>query len=95
MYLYFSTVPGTLSDYAPCFIYLGPDLTSAMEVTAVIATAGGLATFPIPIPNDPLLEGASADCQAVEFSATGVLFGAVNLSNGLRVRAGDVISNCP
>jgi hypothetical protein len=95
VYLYFSLVSGTFSDYAPCFVYLGPDLSSAMEIASVTATGSGLATFPIPIPNDPMLEGAAADCQAIELANGGALFGTVNLSNGLRVRAGDLITGCP
>ena len=67
--MYFSFVDGTDGTFSPCSIYLGPDLLGVMELGTTVASAFGTATFPIPLPNDPLLEGATANCQAAEISA--------------------------
>src|SRR5262249_40878947 len=71
--LYYTLVPGTFTGFAPCNVYLGPDLSSATYLMSATANGSGIATFPLPVPNDPLFEGFVADLQAVESASGGAL----------------------
>jgi hypothetical protein len=93
--LWYSGFAGTDPEFSPCLLYLGPDLSTANYVTTVTASAFGVASFITGIPNDVSLEGVTVNTQCVEYASGGALFGAVNLSNGLAVRIGNSISNCP
>jgi hypothetical protein len=63
---------------------------------AAPANALGVASYPIPVPNDGTLEGIHVNFHAIEAQpGTGAIFGAFDLSDGLRVRLGDFITNCP
>jgi hypothetical protein len=47
------------------------------------------------VPNNPSLEGLSLDLQALNFAPGGAFLGSLNLSNGLRVRIGNLLTGCP
>lgn len=47
------------------------------------------------MPNSPSLEGMSLDFQAFNLRTGGALLSAFDLSNGLRVRVGNLVSGCP
>jgi hypothetical protein len=59
------------------------------------ANVGGVWLQPLPLPNDPALEGASLVLQAIEFGTGGPLFGQFRVTNGLRIRFGNLNPACP
>lgn len=93
--LYASMTAGTVLDFSPCLVYLGPDLSTATFIASTSASAFGVANYPAPVPPDVSLEGLTIEVQAVEYAAGGALLGVINLSNGLHIRIGSAISNCP
>lgn len=92
--LYASAVDGTMS-VPPCSIYLGPNLNAAIPLMITAANASGRAAYALPIPNDSALEGMSVNFQHIEAQVGGSLLGVVDLSNGLRVRMGNLLNGCP
>ena len=77
-----------------CTVYLAGTL--GLPVAGTLSDAFGVAVHPTPIPNDPSLEGLEVDLQAIgRRPAAGTLFGNFELSDGLRVRVGDLLSDCP
>jgi hypothetical protein len=88
------TAPGTTVIAPGCTAYtanpgalLGPLMT--------FADGAGVAAMPLAVPADPILEGSQLDFQMVAFAPGGALFGGFNLSNGLRIRVGNLVSSCP
>lgn len=70
----------------PCTVFVDP--TSVVFTAAFVAGANGVATMPLPVPNEPALDGASIVVQAAEVQNGGAFQGQLDLSNGLRVKIG-------
>ena len=89
-----STTAGSTSIAPGCTVYTGDPLTLLGPVV-VVADAAGVATLPLPVPNNPSLEGADLDFQMFRVTTGGQVLGLFDLSNGLRVRVGNLITACP
>jgi len=89
-----STVPGTLQLAPGCAAYTG-DLLSIVGPVSALADGSGTASLGVPVPNTPALEGQTIDFQALRLVSGGAVLGALDLSNGLRVRLGNLIAGCP
>ncbi|MGB3968388.1 MAG: hypothetical protein WBO45_16755 [Planctomycetota bacterium] len=89
-----SSVPGTTVLGPGCTLYSGDPFTVLGPLLAVSNTSGA-ASIPLGVPANPSLEGLALDFQMINFAATGALLGNFNLSNGLRVRIGNLIAGCP
>jgi len=76
-----------------CTLYAA-SATSVAGPFPAVADRAGVATMPLPVPNEPALEGMHADFQAANSSPPGALFGQFNLSSGLRVHIGSVTAGC-
>ena len=66
-----------------------------LEALSYTATAMGTVTRLLTVPNHPNLEGLDLYVQALELDPNGIIFGLLDLSNGLRVRIGNSIPGCP
>jgi len=87
---------GTQALGGGCNLYMGGVIGPNIFVLPPVAANGaGLASFSLPVPNQPALEGAHLNFQAVEVQAGGALLGQFDLSNGVRVRIGNAVSDCP
>jgi len=89
-----TTAPGTTLVGPGCTAYTA-NLPSLLGPLMTVADGGGVTSIPLAIPNDPSLEGVHLDFQLLNFAPGGALFNAFNLSNGLRVRVGNLIALCP
>jgi len=90
--LYYGTT-GVPTSTGLCTLWTG---ASARRIGRTSTDGLGRAFFPAPIPNDLSLEGLEVDFQAVVVSAVGSpSFGVLELSDGLRVRVGNAVSDCP
>ena len=89
-----STVPGASLIAPSCTVYTGDPLSMIGPVIAV-ADGSGLTILPLGIPPTPALEGQNFDFQMLNLAPGGALFSSYNLSNGLRVRVGNLINGCP
>jgi hypothetical protein len=85
---------GTLVVGPGCVAYTA-DLLSLIGPVGVVADGSGVATLALALPNTPSLEGAALDFQQFHLAAGGALLGSLNLSNGLRVRIGNLTAGCP
>jgi hypothetical protein len=88
-----SSVVGSTALGGGCVAYTG-DVASLVGIGAT-ADGSGVATLALPVPNVPALEGQDLDLQMLHVAAGGALFGSLNLSNGLRVRIGNLLTGCP
>jgi hypothetical protein len=91
-FLHVSPTPGAFT-LRGCTVWLG-----ARNVlgSVVMSDASGLAAHLLPIPNDLALEGRTFAFQAAgRRPAGGVLFGDYELSDGILVRLGNTLSDCP
>lgn len=91
---FLSTVAGATPLGGGCTAWSG-DVLSLVGPLSVLADAGGVATLALPVPNNPSLEGQALDFQMMNVVPGGALLGSLNLSNGLRVRIGNLIAGCP
>ncbi|MGB3967875.1 MAG: hypothetical protein WBO45_14170 [Planctomycetota bacterium] len=89
-----STVPGSTVLGGGCTAFTGDVLTLVGPI-AVVADGSGAATLGLAVPANPSLEGLALDLQAMNLAPGGAFLGAVNLSNGLRVRIGNLLASCP
>jgi hypothetical protein len=89
-----STTPGTTLLAPGCTAYTA-NLPSLLGPLMTVADGSGVTSLPLGIPNDPSFEGVFLDFQLVNFAPGGALFGGFNISNGLRVRIGNLITTCP
>jgi hypothetical protein len=81
-------------DFFGCTLWTGAG--PAVLVSQVTSDANGVATHPGPIPNDVALEGKVFRFQAaVAHPGNGRLFADFDLSEGLLVRLGNAIPECP
>jgi hypothetical protein len=89
----FSPFAATIDVGGGCFSYVGfQGLKSSLRAT----NPSGVATLPLPIPNDVDLEGADVSFQLMELDPLGGPFLTdFDLSNGRVVRIGDNIPSCP
>ena len=94
--LLFSQLDGLL-PLGICNVYLGGTLGVDIYFAAsAVADGSGRVNYGVPVPNDVSLEGATVNVQTVGFNpAGGAIFNTVELSNGLQVRIGDSIVDCP
>lgn len=89
-----STTPGATPLGGGCTAWTG-DLGTLIGPLVAVADAGGIASIPLVVPNDPAMEGQVFDFQMVNVAAGGALLGSFNASNGLRIRVGNLIPSCP
>jgi len=89
-----STVPGTSLVAPGCTVYSG-DVGTVQLLGYEATDVSGLAIHSQPVPNNPVFEGMTFDLQAANLVTTGSWLGSINLSNGLRVRAGNLLTGCP
>ncbi len=91
----FGDTDGTTAVAPGCNIYTGN--VSTLQVMAFTASDGtGLAVTQQPVPNIPAFEGLHIDIQAANLvTSGGSWLGTINLSNGLRLRIGNLVSGCP
>jgi hypothetical protein len=89
-----STVPGSVNLGGGCTAWTG-DVTTLLGPVTTLADGGGATSMSLAVPNTPSLEGVSLDFQMLNIAAGGVFLNAFNLSNGLRVRIGNLIAGCP
>jgi len=95
--LFGGTVDGTQLLSPGCNLYMGgmPPAPVFLFGQQTANVFGGV-TFNMPVPADPALEGAHLNFQAFEVQVgTGQALGFLDASNGLRVRIGDLVTNCP
>jgi hypothetical protein len=91
-FLYFSRQPGPVVFHG-CSLWLG---APSLLVSTVQSDANGVAVHAAPIPNDVALEGLDAYLQAVGRDPShGPLFHSFELSDGLLVRTGNALVDCP
>ena len=89
-----STVPGTSLIGPGCTAYTGDPLSMLGPVLAVSDSAG-VTVLALGIPTTPALEGQNFDFQMLTFVPGGSLFSSFNMTNGLRIRVGNLINGCP
>jgi hypothetical protein len=75
-----------------CVMWTG---AAPRAVSVTRADGSGIARHPMPIPNEPELEGRAIDFQSAVVRPGGILHERVDLSEGLRVRVGDTFPGCP
>ena len=85
---------GSTQLAAGCTLYSSSLATASSPIMAV-SDAAGTAGASLAVPNSPSLEGMSLDFQAFNLRTGGALLSAFDLSNGLRVRVGNLVSGCP
>lgn len=91
--LYVGFGPGT-RQFHGCTLWTGAN--SAVVLSVVMSDASGVARHPCPIPNLLALEGKAFRAQAVgRDPGNGPLFQDFELSDGLLVRLGNMVSACP
>jgi len=89
-----SVTPGSTPLGGGCTAWTG-DVATLLGPIVVLADASGQATIPLAVPNNPAMEGQTFDFQMLNVAAGGPLFGTFNATNGLRIRAGNLIASCP
>ena len=89
-----STVAGSTPLGGGCTAWTG-DVLSLIGPVASLADGSGATSLALAVPNNPSLEGLSLDLQMLNVAAGGAFLGSLNLSNGLRVRIGNLLAGCP
>lgn len=89
-----STTPGATPLVPGCTAYTA-DVNTLLGPLVALADATGVTSIPLAVPNNPAMEGQVFDFQMLNVTAGGMLFGAFNASNGLRIRVGNLITACP
>jgi hypothetical protein len=85
---------GPLNLGGGCTYYGGALVAFVLAFNA--ADAGGVSTVVLDVPNDPTLEGATIVAQQFSFRAAGgPISGLFDMSDGLRVRIGNLVGGCP
>lgn len=78
-----------------CNLYLGGAFgAEILQVGAAVTDGVGEATFALPVPADPLLEGVDLVFQGFTLTGAGPAFGLGDLSDGLLVRLGNDTAGC-
>jgi hypothetical protein len=93
--LYYSPVNGSF-PFAGCTVFLGTMLGQASFAGSTLTDGSGVAVHPVPIGASLALEGLDVNLQAVaRRPGAGSLFTNFELSDALRVRVGNAVSDCP
>lgn len=69
-----------------CTVYVDP--SQLLLVAGIAANSSGVATLPLPVPNDGALNGAAIAVQSAEVQLGGAFQGQADFSNGLSVKLG-------
>lgn len=94
-WLRYSIVPGSFQQ-GPCTRYLGPGPGLSFAAGMRLTDAAGVVEHPLPVPNDLALEGLALSLQTISRDpGHGILRGNFELSEGLRVRIGNLLPGCP
>lgn len=94
-FLRYSVTPGTFL-LGSCTRYLGPGPGLSFAGARVVADATGLVVVGASVPNDVVLEGLSLYLQSMSRDpGNGPVRGNYDMSDGLQVRIGNALSNCP
>ena len=83
-----------ITSVGGCDVYTA-DTSSLLGPLMAFSDASGIATLSLSIPNIVDFEGMHIDMQAINIATGGALLGNFNLSNGLRIRVGNLVTNCP
>ncbi|MEI6129836.1 MAG: hypothetical protein WCR59_07215 [Planctomycetota bacterium] len=90
----FSTLEGSTVLATGCTLY-SASTSSVSAPFMVFSDPQGVASLPLSIPNDVVFEGMRMDFQSFNIQGGGALLGNFNLSSGLRIRIGNLLSGCP
>jgi hypothetical protein len=93
-----SAITGSQAVPVGCTLFvLGTPYLDIQFFPILVADASGVATFALPVPNDPLgYEGIDIQFQMGEIQlGTGAFIAGLDLSDGILVRVGDQIDPCP
>ncbi len=91
-----ASADGSVALGGSCTQWFAGSIGSGAFVFAMTTTDGsGVATYNFAVPSSPSFEGTHANFQGAGFELGGPFAGLANLTNGLRVRLGDAISDCP
>ncbi len=90
----FSVSEGT-SLLAPGCTLFSTSQATMIGPVMVFSNGSGTASMPLSVPNQASFEGMRMDFQSVNIQSGGALLGNFNLSSGLRVRIGNLLSTCP
>lgn len=95
--LLLGALPGSTPLGGGCSIAMGGTLgTQILLFGSSLTNGAGEANFPLPVPNNANLEGAELQLQVVSQRLGGGPYLSVfDFSNGLSVRVGDSLTNCP
>ena len=88
----FSVSEGTSLLAPGCTLY-STSQASMVGPIMVFSNATGVASIPLSVPNQASFEGMRMDFQACNIQTGGALLGNFNLSAGLRVRIGNLLSS--
>ncbi len=92
--LFGSPVAGT-TPLGTCTLLLGGNLgTDVLFLGTGAADGTGVGSIPLPIPNLSAIDGLTYDFQVIVVSGSGPLFDVAELSDGLRVRFGALLTGC-
>ncbi len=89
-----TATPGSTALGGGCTLY-SATWGGLLAPFMVITDGAGAGQMPLAIPNDPAFEGVNLDFQSANIAPGGAYLTAFNLSNGLRIRVGSLISTCP
>ena len=95
--LLLSAVEGSLPLAGGCTLWLGGTLGVEIAINGLgVADGTGRVVYSAPVPADISLEGLRMSAQTVGVNpGGGAAYNVIELSNGLLVRVGDTISECP
>lgn len=94
-YLFYSPLSAATPLPPSCTAYLGGTFGIEVQILSTGTASPGGATFhPLPIPNNPIYEGAELTLQALSINVGGPFAGLADLSNGARLRVGSSTSGC-
>ncbi len=96
-FLALGSLDGSLSLGLGCTQWFGGSFgAGALLFLSTTTDGSGVATYAAPVPNDPAYEGISPNFQAAGLNpGGGPIAGLFELTNGLEVRIGNAVSNCP
>jgi hypothetical protein len=77
-----------------CTVYTA-DTSTVLGPMMTVSSSTGAASMALTIPSSTVFEGMNLDMQLVSFANGGAMMGSFNLSNGLRIRVGSLVTSCP
>ncbi len=79
-----------------CTFHIGTSFAGTLRASLAVADGSGVATHPLPVPNDLALEGLDVGLQAIgRDPGNGIMLSYWELSDALLVRVGNSIAACP